>query len=360
MAVSLPPPVGGGEKMMELLLNSQKINKEFNIRHIDISDHRGNWNRKRIDFVNIYTALKSAILTWINVIRFSPDLIYFSIARNNTGIIRDFSLMLLPIFLKKSILAHLHGSYFYEFYKSSPFIIRKIIDFLIPKLSGVIVHTPRLKYNFSRWLEDSRIFCVPNGIADPVKEFSLKEMKNPITLLYMGNLNKSKGYHIFLESIKLLVESGYKVKGIMAGEWINKSEQDYGIRLVKDCNLDTCVKFVGIVKGQEKSNIFNQSHIFVLPSNGEGQPLVLLEAMAYGFPIIATDRGAIKDCVINRENGFIVERNSYKVAESVKYLIDNPQIYRKMSIKSRKLYKNNFTEKHFIDGMTKVFEANMR
>ena len=115
-------------------------------------------------------------------------------------------------------------------------------------------------------------------------------------------------------------------------------------------------EFVAMVRGEEKANIFNQSHIFVLPSLAEGQPLVLLEAMAYGLPVIATDRGAIKDCIINGENGYIVEREPVKVAEPIKYLIRNPQIYRKMSIKSRELYKNNFTEEHFINGMIKVFE----
>ena len=356
MPVSLPPPVGGGEKMMQLLLNSQKINREFNIKHIDISDHRGNWNREKADFINIYIALKSAILTWINVMKFSPDLIYFSIARNKTGIIRDFILILLPLLQKKKIIAHLHGSYFYDFYKQSPYIIKKIIDFLIPKLTGAVVHTPRLKYNFSYWLNMNKIFCVPNGIPDPVEKFQAKKIQSPVILLYMGNLNKSKGYQIFIESIKLLVNQNYFVKGILAGEWASASEQNYGLSLVKDFNLEENIKFVGMVKGQKKTDIFNKAHIFVLPSFAEGQPLVLLEAMAYGFPIIATDKGAIRDCVLDGENGIIVERNSYKIAESVKYLIDNPQIYKKMSLKSRKLYKDNFTEKHFINGMIEVFK----
>jgi glycosyltransferase involved in cell wall biosynthesis len=87
---------------------------------------------------------------------------------------------------------------------------------------------------------------------------------------------------------------------------------------------------------------------------------VLIEALGAGLPIVATDRGAITECVINGKNGFIVEKgNSMQIAEKIKYLIENPDLRKQMGEESRRMYLENFTEDKMIARLIQTFDAVM-
>jgi glycosyltransferase involved in cell wall biosynthesis len=77
--------------------------------------------------------------------------------------------------------------------------------------------------------------------------------------------------------------------------------------LAERLNITEQCQFLGPVYGEEKKQIFMNSDIFLLPSYAEGQPVTILEAMAAGLPIIASNVGAIPDVVQDGKNGLIIE-----------------------------------------------------
>ena len=83
---------------------------------------------------------------------------------------------------------------------------------------------------------------------------------------------------------------------------------------------------------------------------------MIIEAMAAGLPVIATDRGAIAETVLDGENGFIVEAESPEgIAEKTSLLAADPALRRKMGEMSRRLYLEKFTEAKMVEKMGRVF-----
>ncbi|MDR2407259.1 MAG: glycosyltransferase, partial [Bacteroidales bacterium] len=69
--------------------------------------------------------------------------------------------------------------------------------------------------------------------------------------------------------------------------------------------------------------------IFVLPSNYEGVPLVIISALGYGKPIVSSNVGGIREIVINNENGYTVENSASEFAEKIQYILENKSVYKK-------------------------------
>ena len=116
-------------------------------------------------------------------------------------------------------------------------------------------------------------------------------------------------------------------------------------------------EFPGVVVGREKVKLFLKSDIFVFPSiEAEGQPLVILEAMAAGLPIITTDQGCIRETIIDGENGFIIEENNIsRLADKVLQLISNNMLRQQMGIANRRRFLRYYTLDKFARNIGKVF-----
>ena len=118
------------------------------------------------------------------------------------------------------------------------------------------------------------------------------------------------------------------------------------------------MEFNGVVIGKEKVDFLLDSDIFVFPSYYlfEGHPLVIIEAMAAGCPVISTNIASIPETVIHGENGFLVEpKASGKMAENIEILIKNGELRKKMGLRSRQIYEEKYTLETNIKNMIGIF-----
>jgi glycosyltransferase involved in cell wall biosynthesis len=96
----------------------------------------------------------------------------------------------------------------------------------------------------------------------------------------------------------------------------------------------------------DKYKIFQSSDIFVFPTfyHNECFPLVLLEAMMFGLPVISTNEGGIPDIVKDGETGFIVEKQKPKqLAEKIKWFIENPEKAILVGKKGQEMFFKHYT-----------------
>lgn len=129
---------------------------------------------------------------------------------------------------------------------------------------------------------------IPNGINEPVmaqaseiNRFSLAKHKY---ILFLGRIVPEKNCHLLIKAFKSL-DTDFKL--VIAGDAGHTN--GYYSRLVKEASDDKRIVFTGMVTGRLLHELFTNAYMFVLPSNKEGMPIVLLEALSYGLPILCSD-----------------------------------------------------------------------
>lgn len=97
--------------------------------------------------------------------------------------------------------------------------------------------------------------------------------------------------------------------------------------------------------------------LFMLPSDYEGLPIVILEAMSYGIPIVASDVGGISEIVIDGENGFTVQNDPDFFSEKIDYILRHDNVCQRFSDYSQKLYEAHFTDKMMVRSYLNIYQS---
>lgn len=135
-----------------------------------------------------------------------------------------------------------------------------------------------------------------------------KSKLNENNFLAAGRFNYQKGFDLLIESFNLYVKSGGKWNLILVGDGEEKNKI---IGMINDYNLNDRVQIKPFTKNIQK--YFLKSSTLLLPSRWEGMPMITLEALEMGVPIISYDISAIKPIISNRKEGIIVKK--YEVSE---------------------------------------------
>jgi len=358
---SFPSPYHGSAIYLDKLSKKLIQEKDLEVFVVDTSDKRDDLtNLGRFDFANVYAGLRSLfkLIYYLTFVR--PDVVYIPISQNHWAYFRDGLFILISSVFKAKILIHLHGSYFLKFYEKSSWLYQKFIDLTMKRVDGAIVLGEKLKYIFEKWLSTDKIFVLPNFIEwefNEDKNYSAKNDVSVVMITYLGNLLESKGIFDLLEAIKIVKENaGTKFIVNIAGKFgddpvTGLSLREHEIRFgnyLKE--LDDVVNYIGEIKEEkDKFELLKNTDIFVFPSWNEGQPLVILEAMSCGCPVISTkDVGVIDETVIDGINGLLVEkRNIRQLADAIIKLIQDRRLRMKMGEESKKRFYELYTlEKH--------------
>ena len=113
--------------------------------------------------------------------------------------------------------------------------------------------------------------------------------------------------------------------------------QEEARNLVESLNISDQTIFPGWINTEERDRLLEEGNIFVLPSYNEGLPLSMLEAMAWGLPVIVTPVGGISEIVSDGENGLLVEpSNIEQLSDAMKSLIANEELRISLGDRGRK------------------------
>jgi glycosyltransferase involved in cell wall biosynthesis len=196
-----------------------------------------------------------------------------------------------------------------------------------------------------------RIIITDNG----VKSISQSVNKNWIPengrlqLVFIGTHSPKKGFDQLVNACFILSKKNIAFEVHTMGEWISDKFRQTIFNLLHRNNLTNNFIFHGPTYGYEKWKVLSNSHIFVLPSMIEGQPLVILEAFACGLPVVSTRVGAIPETVEHGKNGFLIASGDFiELAEKLEILLTNRNTLRKMSVENIKLYEKRFTQSAFL------------
>lgn len=197
-------------------------------------------------------------------------------------------------------------------------------------------------------IEAIKIRIIPHGV-DTSKFHRKRRRIDKTTLLFVGALTKRKGVEYLIKAFKEIENKDVKL--VLIGEGRERKNLE---SMVKGLGLKN-VEFKGYLEDEELIKHYNMADIFVLPSLKEGFGQVLLEAMACGLPIIATDASAIPEVVGNA--GILVgPKNPKALASAIRMLIDDEELRDELGEMGRKRVEENFTWEKVVDQTVRVYE----
>ena len=361
---SLPPPFHGSNVYFSNLLNSE-LRDKFEISHLDISDHRSLDNLSKLDFTNVFLALKNLFKLIPLIRKVKPVLIYIPVSSNFLPYFRDGLFILIShIFSDAKIIIHLHeGDYFRKyFYERSNSFVKFFIRYTLAKVDTAIVYSDRLKYNFEGFVKN--IVAFPNGLEaknNLSEEYFAKIPKQVSVISFYSNLFESKGVLDVLEAAAIVIKKNSNVRFLFTGNWIKKEEKTRirAEQIINKNNLNKYVEFTGVITGEAKEKFLKETDIMVFPTwyPYEGCPMVILESMEYSIPVISTkDTGAIPEMISDGETGILVERNNpAEIAEAIFKLLAEENLRIIMGKKARERFKRDFTFDRNLDNIITAF-----
>lgn len=364
---SLPPPYHGSSIYFKNLLNSE-IRNAFDVIHHDISDHRDLENLSRLDFTNVKIALGAIFNLRKKVRKEKPDLVYIPVASNFLPYLRDGLLILTAsAFSNAKIIIHLHEGKFFRdtFYNNSNFLVRKFIRHSLSKTDRAIVLGKSLCSVFEGLVD--KIEVCPNGVADEFGPVNLKSRNDSkIIISYLGNLFESKGVIDVLSAAAVILREYTNVEFHFAGGWKDKNgnAQKKALEIIQENKIGDKIKFHGVITGDEKKEFLSNSDIVVFPTwyPHEGFPLVIIEAMSAGKPVVSSKGiGAISDIVVENETGLLIEKkNISSIAGAIMKLINNNELRKQMGLNARKKFEELYTLDKNIKSMISIFNDTLK
>ncbi|MHB8163130.1 MAG: glycosyltransferase family 4 protein [Methanoregula sp.] len=189
-------------------------------------------------------------------------------------------------------------------------------------------------------LDKKRIIVIRNGVDESV--FYPPSCKgNEKYILYTGRLSHRKGLFDFIESAQWVLKDHPNIHYIIPG----KGElQDQLKSKVKQMGLEAKIKFLGFLDKEQIITLYQNAIIFVMPSHYEGLPTVLLEAMACGLPVIATDIGGNNEVITSYQNGILVPPKSpVELAKAIEILLHDEDLRRRLGNNARDTIIREYT-----------------
>lgn len=351
----LPPPYMGPALATQILLRSDLVNR-YELGHVDSNVHDAVESvgkaelRTIMKHIRVYRALLACLRSG------RPELVVIPISQSTVGFLKDSVFILMARLFGCPVLVQLRGGNLKNWLRGASAPVRAYVRAVLRQSAGAIVLGQSLRGQFAGILPDSKIFVVPNGADYPTSEKTVRS--DSVGLLYLSNLQPSKGIEDVIAAVELLKEWGTRGFRLdVVGAWRDDETRRRCRERVEAGGLP--VVFHGPAYGEEKQRFLAQADVFVFtPRLPEGHPWVIVEALAAGLPIVTTDQGAIRECVVDGVNGHIVGSEApFELAEKMRDLVENPRSRAAQSESSRRRYEQNFTESHMVDQFSRAIDG---
>lgn len=195
------------------------------------------------------------------------------------------------------------------------------------------------------------IAVIPNGISDNWlhgqgdktrfhRKFHLPNDVRP--MLFLGRITPKKGLPMLVQAMRKLRTELGNWRLIIAGvdEFAHQRELNV---IINELDIQQFVQFVGPLYGQDKIDAFAAAELFILPSHSEGAPMVILEALGAGVPVLTTKASPWEE-LITYNCGWWIDISAEAIAEALKDALKRSQIeLRKMGQRGKKLVGGKYT-----------------
>ena len=266
--------------------------------------------------------LLSIIKQWVRFIGLlatkRPDLAHIHFSADSS-FWRKAPYILLAKLFRLKLLLNVHPSHFYDYFVKTPLPIQWLMKSLLNCADCLGFANSNLMDAFRPYFPTMRMKHLPNPI-DLAKYKPPSESQRCRQALYLGAILPIKGVYEIVEAIALLKARHSDLRFIFCGDY----ETDKLRNQIESLNLSRIVQVRDWISYETKLELLQQSSMLLLPSHSEGFPIVVLEAMACGLPVITTCVGGLVGVLHDGENALLVEQgNPIMLAEKIDRLLSD-------------------------------------
>lgn len=250
----------------------------------------------------------------------------------------------------KKLVIHQHGGNFPEFYeKELSDAGRRRVKRILSMGDAFLVLGTAWKEFFGEIIGREKITVLPDAIQIPKWQ---EKRRGVHKILFLGRLCREKGIGELLSVIPKLRQRYPNVRLFLGGIW---EDEDLKKRAL---SMREYVTNLGWISGDVKQKYLRECDIFVMPSYFEGQSVSILEAMANGCGIVASDTGGIPDMIVDGETGVLVPcRDAAALERGICRLLEDDGLCRRLGENARHKAEAEFSMGNNIERLLAVYEA---
>jgi len=288
------------------------------------------------------------------------DLVHINPSLNLKSFLRDGLFILWAKRKKIPVIVFYHG-WDNNFYDKITGILYFFFNLTYKKADTFIVLASDFKSKLLHKRISQPIYLLTTAVSDDLIRNDLvehrineREVSSIANILFLSRLERDKGIYETIDAFNILVNQGKNIYLSIAGDGSLTSNIK---KYINSLGLNDRIKMIGYVKGIDKQQTYLSHDIFCLPSYSEGMPIVVLEAMSFGLPVVTRPVGGIKDFFKNGEMGYISEsKEPLEIANCIKKILDNHESYNSMSLYNYTYAKYNFMASKVARKLCDIYE----
>lgn len=321
LVAPLPPQVGGVASFAEWLLEHEAaIGCRYVVFDLERPPGDEAGGRLRVSALVRQAGLAARFAAWI---RRAPRVVHVCVSYTTTGLARDLLFVALLRASGRRPIAHVHGGSLTPGDRSARALLVRLVSGLA---SDTVTIGPSAAAALASlgvragWVMNPVRLAPANGTRPALEG-------GPLRVLFAGTYGERKGTHDLLQAVRRARDAGADVVLRLAGKEEYRGEEAWLRGLADELGIAGAVGFDGVASPERLTQLYEEADVFCLPSHRDGLPMALLEAMAFGAPVLATGVGGIADVVVDGETGILVEPgNATAIAAALEALAGSAEL----------------------------------
>lgn len=318
-----------------------------------------NWPDQESSFTTFIRIFKDALNFYKKIRTKDYALVQTTTSFSQYSLLRDGLFILIAKLYRLNVIVFFHGgdeSYSNRVEKGYLPLFR----FTYFKADAIIDLSQRNIDRLRRWHYSKPIFLETTVVDDAlIKNIDIEFIHNKynsldreINILFLARVEIPKGIYEAIDAFTILKTKHPNYIFTLAGDG---KELENVKEYIKINNIrDVIIK--GFVEGEEKIKTYRKADLYILPSYFEGMPTTVIEAMAFGLPVVTRSVGGIPDFFINGTNGFMTESKDPVVfADYIESITGNKELIQEMAVNNYHYSRKRFLSDIVVRRIEKIF-----
>lgn len=293
LLVHLPPPKHGVSIINSYAESILQASNKFVISTIPIRPSKNISSLKGIGIRKFIYSIKLLFTLFFRIIVFKPQRFYFTPTPKSPVFFRDLIFIILAKLSRARVFLHFHRQGLNDIINKN-LILKNLTGFVLKNCTLIHI-TPYLvekEFIETKLNKKTDTHFIPNpAISTPIFLNNIEKRQSQI--LFFSNIMHEKGVLELVNCLPLVMSNKPEVRLVISGAIVSNSYYQNLIDRITELNISGYVVIIPNPSNEERVKLFNESEIFVLPSNEDCFPLVINEALSYNLPVITTNVGGL-------------------------------------------------------------------